>query len=205
MTRPLPQARAAPETASGAPPFLEIVEARKHFATPEGVPIRALDGVSLAVADNEFVTLLGPSGSGKTTLLRAVSGFEDLDTGEIRIDGRDIARQPPYRRPVNTVFQNYALFPHLSVAGNVGYSLEVAGVGRAERKRRVMDALELVGLAGYGPRRIRQLSGGQQQRVALARTIVRVMMIGNLIEQQCSPMASQRAQSLPSSRTARAS
>jgi spermidine/putrescine transport system ATP-binding protein len=134
--------------------------------------ITALDAVTLAVADKEFVTLLGPSGCGKTTLLRTVSGFEDLDSGTITLDGQPMAHVPPHRRPVNTVFQSYALFPHLSVGDNIGYGLEVTGCPRAERRRRVGEAMELVGLTGYERRRPRQLSGGQQQRVALARAIV---------------------------------
>src|SRR5690606_28027236 len=99
-------------------------------------------------------------------------GFEDFDSGSLDLDGVSIAGQPPYRRPINTVFQNYALFPHLSVTANVGYGLEVAGVARAEREARVVAALEMVGLGGMGLRNPRQLSGGQQQRVALARAII---------------------------------
>ena len=161
----------APVNGSGRP-LLEIRHAVKRFATPEGQEVVALDDVSISVARNEFLTLLGPSGCGKTTLLRVVSGFEDLDGGEIRIDGQNIAGQPAYRRPVNTVFQTYALFPHLSVGRNVAYSLEVARVEKAEIRRRVGEMLELVGLAGFAERRINQLSGGQQQRVALARALV---------------------------------
>lgn len=152
--------------------FLEIRNASKTFVTPEGEPFRALEEISLPVRNNEFVTLLGPSGCGKTTLLRTISGLEELDQGEILIDGRSMVGIPPHRRPVNTVFQNYALFPHLSVGDNVGYSLDVAHVARAERDRRVGEALDLVGLAGMERRRPRQLSGGQQQRVALARAII---------------------------------
>jgi spermidine/putrescine transport system ATP-binding protein len=128
--------------------------------------------VSLSVRDNEFLTLLGPSGCGKTTLLRTISGFEQLDEGEILIDGQFVSNVPPNHRPVNTVFQNYALFPHMSVDHNVGYSLDVAAVGKKERDRRVAKALEVVGLSGLSQRRPRQLSGGQQQRVALARAII---------------------------------
>jgi len=152
--------------------FVDIRNASKVFATPEGKSFKALDDLSLHVSDNEFVTLLGPSGCGKTTLLRTLSGLETLDQGEIRIDGREMAGIPPHRRPVNTVFQSYALFPHLTVDGNVGYSLDVSGVKRTERNRRIADALELVGLSGMGRRKPRQLSGGQQQRVALARAII---------------------------------
>jgi spermidine/putrescine transport system ATP-binding protein len=152
--------------------FVEIRNAVKHFPTPEGEVVRALDNVSLDVGSNEFITLLGPSGCGKTTLLRAISGFEDLDEGEIFLDGQPISGIPPHRRPVNTVFQSYALFPHMTVGQNVGYSLEVARVGRAERDKRVGEVLELVGLAGLERRSPRQLSGGQQQRVALARAVI---------------------------------
>lgn len=150
----------------------EVNQAVKRFPAPEGGVITALDGVSLKIQQGHFVTLLGPSGCGKTTLLRAISGFEDLDGGEIRIAGKPVTGVPPYRRPVNTVFQNYALFPHLSVSSNVGYGLEVAGVDRAERAARTDEALERVGLTGFGLRKPEQLSGGQQQRVALARAII---------------------------------
>jgi spermidine/putrescine transport system ATP-binding protein len=152
--------------------LLEIGGARREFATPEGGRLAALDGVDLTVGANEFVTLLGPSGCGKTTLLRAISGFETLDGGTIRLDGQDIASLPPFRRPVNTVFQSYALFGHMSVARNVGYALEVKGVPRRQRDAEVEQALEKVGLAGLGARKPAQLSGGQRQRVALARAII---------------------------------
>lgn len=150
----------------------EVKEAVKRFPNPEGGAITALDGISLGIQQSQFVTLLGPSGCGKTTLLRAISGFDDLDSGEIRIGGELVTGVPPYRRPVNTVFQNYALFPHLSVGGNVAYGLEVAGVQQSEIDRRVGEALERMGLAGFGLRKPSQLSGGQQQRVALARAII---------------------------------
>lgn len=153
-------------------PLLEIRAARREFATPEGGKVCALDGVDLDVGKNEFVTLLGPSGCGKTTLLRAISGFETLDGGSIRLEGADLTALPPFRRPVNTVFQSYALFGHMTVARNVGYALEVAGVARAEREAEVAEALEKVGLAGMGSRKPGQLSGGQRQRVALARAII---------------------------------
>jgi putative spermidine/putrescine transport system ATP-binding protein len=132
----------------------------------------AVDGVDLAVAAGEFFTLLGPSGSGKTTTLRMIAGFEQPDDGRIRLGGEDITRRPPYARDVNTVFQDYALFPHMTVAENVGYGLKVKGVARAERKRQVDEVLEMVRLGGYGNRKPVQLSGGQRQRVALARSIV---------------------------------
>jgi spermidine/putrescine transport system ATP-binding protein len=153
-------------------PFLEIRQARRSFVTPEGGRLAALDGVSLDVGANEFVTLLGPSGCGKTTLLRAISGFEALDSGTMRLGGTDLTELPPFRRPVNTVFQSYALFGHMTVARNVGYALEVAGVAKPARETQVAEALDKVGLGGMGARRPGQLSGGQRQRVALARAII---------------------------------
>jgi len=152
--------------------LVRLESAVKRFRTPEGGSVTALDHVDLTVGQNEFVTLLGPSGCGKTTLLRCVSGFEDLDSGTLQIAGRPMAGVPAHRRPVNTVFQNYALFPHMNVAANVGYSLAVAGVGREERRRRVREALALVNLEGLERRKPGQLSGGQQQRVALARATI---------------------------------
>ncbi len=153
-------------------PVLEIRDARRVYRTPEGGTINALDGVSLDVGANEFVTLLGPSGCGKTTLLRAIAGFEELDKGSIRLDGEDMVGVPAFRRPVNTVFQSYALFSHMSVQRNVAYSLEVAGVAKTERNSRADEMLDLVGLAGMGARKPSQLSGGQRQRVALARSLI---------------------------------
>ncbi|WP_235865350.1 ABC transporter ATP-binding protein [Alloyangia mangrovi] len=150
---------------------LEILDARKSFRTPEGGTMTALDGISLKLASAEFVTLLGPSGCGKTTLLRTISGFETLDAGEVLIDGTAVTQMPAHRRPVNTVFQRYALFGHMSVARNVGYALEIAGRDKREIRARVGEMLELVGLAGMEKRAIQQLSGGQQQRVALARAL----------------------------------
>jgi len=132
----------------------------------------AVDGVSLSVAEGEFLTLLGPSGCGKTTTLRMIGGFELPSSGTIAIGGEEMGNRPPYRRPVNTVFQNYALFPHLSVAKNVAYGLEMARVPKAERTRRVGEALEMVRLPGVEGRKPAELSGGQQQRVALARALV---------------------------------
>ena len=153
------------------PAPLEIINARKVFRTPEGGSLTALDGVSLKLATAEFVTLLGPSGCGKTTLLRTISGFETLDAGDILIDGTAVTQLPAHRRPVNTVFQRYALFNHMSVARNVGYALEIAGRDKREIRTRVGEMLELVGLTGLEKRTISQLSGGQQQRVALARAL----------------------------------
>ncbi len=133
--------------------------------------VKALDGVSLDIRQNEFFTLLGPSGCGKTTLLRLIAGFEQPSGGELLLEGQPLAGLPPYRRPVNTVFQSYALFPHLSVARNVAFGLEMQGVERSRRDQRVQEMLALVRLAEYGNRRPAQLSGGQQQRVALARAL----------------------------------
>ncbi len=135
-------------------------------------PVVALDGVDLEIGQGEFFTLLGPSGSGKTTLLRLIAGFERPDGGTIDLAGRDITRVPPYARDINTVFQDYALFPHLSVAQNIEYGLRVKRVGRAERRQRAQRALDMVRLTGLGDRKPAQLSGGQRQRVALARAIV---------------------------------
>jgi putative spermidine/putrescine transport system ATP-binding protein len=132
----------------------------------------AVDGVDLEVPRGEFFTLLGPSGSGKTTTLRVIGGFEHPDEGRVFLRGVDVTEQPPYARDVNTVFQDYALFPHMSVADNVGYGLRVRKVSRRERLARVAEALEMVQLVGFGGRKPAQLSGGQRQRVALARSIV---------------------------------
>jgi putative spermidine/putrescine transport system ATP-binding protein len=132
----------------------------------------AVDGVDLAVGDGEFFTLLGPSGSGKTTTLRVIAGFEQPDDGRVTLGGVDITRQPPYARDVNTVFQDYALFPHMTVAENVGYGLKVKGMARRERAAQVEEVLRMVRLGDYGRRKPVQLSGGQRQRVALARAIV---------------------------------
>jgi putative spermidine/putrescine transport system ATP-binding protein len=132
----------------------------------------ALDRVSLEVARGELLTILGPSGSGKTTLLKVVAGFESPDGGSVEVGGADITALPPARRDIGMVFQNYALFPHMSVAANVAFPLEMRGVARAEASRRVAEALAMVELSGYEARLPRQLSGGQQQRVALARAIV---------------------------------
>jgi putative spermidine/putrescine transport system ATP-binding protein len=132
----------------------------------------ALDNVSLEIASGEFITLLGPSGSGKTTLLMVLAGFIRPEGGTVRFGERDVSLTPPHQRDVGMVFQNYALFPHMTVAGNVAYPLKLRGTSRAEVTRRVEGALDLVQLGGLGERRIDQLSGGQRQRVALARAIV---------------------------------
>jgi spermidine/putrescine transport system ATP-binding protein len=134
--------------------------------------VTAVDRLDLAIEPGEFFTLLGPSGCGKTTTLRMVAGFEEPSEGSLLIDGSDVAGLPPHKRPTNTVFQSYALFPHLSVAENVAFGLKRQGIDRAEVQRRVAAELERVGLASEGNRRPNQLSGGQQQRVALARALV---------------------------------
>jgi spermidine/putrescine transport system ATP-binding protein len=132
-----------------------------------------VDGVSLEVREGEFLSLLGPSGCGKTTTLRLIAGFEQPDEGEVRVGGRDVSGLPPYKRDVNTVFQSYALFPHLSVRDNVGYGLKQGGMPRARRDARARELLELVHLPDTADRKPRQLSGGQQQRVALARALAK--------------------------------
>jgi putative spermidine/putrescine transport system ATP-binding protein len=132
----------------------------------------AVEGVDLDIRQDEFFTLLGPSGSGKTTCLRMIAGFERPDAGRVELGGRDVTDLPPFERDVNTVFQDYALFPHMAVGENVAYGLKVKKVPSDERKRRVAEALELVRLTGYEDRRPGQLSGGQRQRVALARALV---------------------------------
>jgi spermidine/putrescine transport system ATP-binding protein len=133
--------------------------------------VRALDNVSVAIRQNEFFTLLGPSGCGKTTLLRLIAGFDFPTEGEIRLYGEDIAVLPPYKRPVNTVFQNYALFPHMTVAQNIAFGLEMLGKPKEEIMARVAEMLALVRMSELKDRRTSQISGGQQQRVALARAL----------------------------------
>jgi len=135
--------------------------------------VTAVDSLSLAIAEKEFFALLGPSGCGKTTLLRVIAGFEQPDTGRVLLDGQDITDMRPNRRPVNMMFQSYALFPHLTVQANVSYGLEMEGVAAPERLRRVSEALDLVQLGSAASRRPHQLSGGQRQRVALARALVK--------------------------------
>jgi putative spermidine/putrescine transport system ATP-binding protein len=139
----------------------------RHFGT-----IKAVDAIDLNVRSGEFFAMLGPSGSGKTTCLRLIAGFEQPTFGHIEIFGETAEGIPPYRRNVNTVFQDYALFPHMNVEDNVAYSLMIRGMGKAERRLSASEALALVQLPGYGPRRPSQLSGGQRQRVALARALV---------------------------------
>ncbi|MBA2953400.1 ABC transporter ATP-binding protein [Nocardioides sp. CGMCC 1.13656] len=139
----------------------------KHFGT-----VRAVDDLDLDIADGEFFSMLGPSGSGKTTVLRLIAGFEEPTGGTITLGDEDVTDRPAFARDVNTVFQDYAIFPHMSVLENVEYGLRVKKVGRAERRKRAEEALETVRLGEYGARRPHQLSGGQRQRVALARALV---------------------------------
>ena len=146
---------------------VEIDRVEKHYGS-----VAALAGVSLTFADGEFFGLLGPSGSGKTTLLRAIAGFVDPDAGVIRLDGRDIGHTPVHKREIGMVFQNYALFPHMSVFDNIAFGLSVRGQPSQDIKRRVGEMLALVRLSGMEKRTPRQLSGGQQQRIALARALV---------------------------------
>jgi putative spermidine/putrescine transport system ATP-binding protein len=146
--------------------------ARSMRRQADGSPVTAVDGVDLEIRDGEFFSMLGPSGSGKTTTLRMIAGFELPTEGRVYLQGEDVTSRPPFERDVNTVFQDYALFPHMSVGDNVAYGLMVRKVRKAERQRRVGEALAMVRLAGYEGRRPSQLSGGQRQRVALARALV---------------------------------
>jgi putative spermidine/putrescine transport system ATP-binding protein len=150
-----------------APPDISLTGLRKEFGD-----VAAVDNIDLEIARGEFFTMLGPSGSGKTTTLRLIAGFERPDAGRVSLGGKDVTDLPPYERDVNTVFQDYALFPHMTVAQNVEYGLRVKGVGKRERAERAQQALELVDLGAFGGRRPIQLSGGQRQRIALARAIV---------------------------------
>jgi spermidine/putrescine transport system ATP-binding protein len=145
----------------------------KIFPTPEGGQVKAVDHVSLQIRHGEFFSLLGPSGCGKTTSLRLMAGFEWPTSGEVIIDGKKMGHTPPYLRPVNTVFQSYALFQHMNVSQNVSFGLEMEKVPKVEITRRVAEALEMVKLVGMDRRMPKQLSGGQQQRVALARALVK--------------------------------
>jgi spermidine/putrescine transport system ATP-binding protein len=146
---------------------IELTALSKFYGT-----LKVLNSIDLEIEPGEFFSLLGPSGCGKTTTLRLIGGFEDIEHGSVRIDGVEMQGVPPEKRPVNTVFQSYALFPHKTVADNVAFGLRFLDCDKAEAKRRVGEALELVRLTGYESRRPHQLSGGQQQRVALARSLV---------------------------------
>jgi putative spermidine/putrescine transport system ATP-binding protein len=152
---------------SARPTAISLRGLSRHFGE-----VRAVDELDLDIADGEFFSMLGPSGSGKTTVLRLIAGFEEPTSGTILLGGEDVTRRPPFARDVNTVFQDYALFPHMSVIENVEYGLRVKKVARGERRRRAEEALASVRLAEYAGRRPHQLSGGQRQRVALARALV---------------------------------
>jgi len=173
----MPEARTPPASSlssrarrleSTAPPLVRFEAVSKSFAG-----VSAVEGLSLDIFPGEFFALLGPSGCGKTTLLRLLAGLETLDAGRILVDGRDLAAVPPHRRPVNMMFQSYALFPHLDVERNVAFGLKQDGLPKAEIAARVVDMLALVKLEGYERRKPHQLSGGQRQRVALARALVK--------------------------------
>jgi putative spermidine/putrescine transport system ATP-binding protein len=180
------RAKPASSGATGAPAAVRLDglvkrfsgEAGRRVARATGAKIgasdvvSAVDGVDLEIADGEFFSMLGPSGSGKTTTLRLIAGFELPTEGRVWLHGVDVTRKPPFERDVNTVFQDYALFPHMTVGDNVAYGLTVRKVPKPERTRRVGDALEMVRLSGYERRKPAQLSGGQRQRVALARALV---------------------------------
>jgi spermidine/putrescine transport system ATP-binding protein len=159
------------EPAGGGVPAIELVSVAKQFTIRTDV-VAAVDHIDLTIEQGEFFSMLGPSGCGKTTTLRMIAGFEEPSSGKVLLYGSDVTSVPPNKRDVNMVFQNYALFPHMSVADNIAFGLERTGVEKNEVKTRVADALELVELTGRERRRPKELSGGQQQRVALARALV---------------------------------
>ena len=167
MTQPVSIAEHAAASAASGNALLEVRNVAKRFGARE-----VLKQISLEIASGEFLTLLGESGSGKTTLLRLIAGFEQPSSGEIWMSGERLDALPPYKRRVNTVFQNYALFPHLTVQENVGYGLQVSGVANSEIPSRVNEALQMVKMQEFAASRPAKLSGGQQQRVALARALV---------------------------------
>ncbi|HEX7389541.1 MAG TPA: ATP-binding cassette domain-containing protein, partial [Acidiphilium sp.] len=160
-----PSAMSPPETGRGA-------IALEGISRVFGGGVIAVDGIDLDIRAGEFFTLLGPSGCGKTTLLRMIAGFETPDSGRILISGREMQSVPPHRRAVNTVFQSYALFPHLTVADNIGFGLRMRGIAKAERKSRVEQIMAMLQIGNFAGRNPAQLSGGQRQRVALARALV---------------------------------
>jgi putative spermidine/putrescine transport system ATP-binding protein len=164
---PTPVQPAQTTSEDSARAAVRVLDLRKNYGD-----VAAVDNVALTVKAGEFFTLLGPSGSGKTSLLRLIAGFERPDGGRIELGGRDVTRTPPYARNVNTVFQDYALFPHMTVSENIEYGLRVRHVDRATRRDRTSRALDMVRLTGLGERKPTQLSGGQRQRVALARAII---------------------------------
>lgn len=155
-------------TSDAKPVLLQLNDVSHSYGT-----VRALNNIQLSIADNEFFALLGPSGCGKTTLLRSIAGFETPESGQVLLDGQDLLRLPAHKRPVNMMFQSYALFPHLSVERNIAYGLQTEGLDTPAIRRRVGEALDTVGLTSFAKRRPAQLSGGQKQRVALARAIVK--------------------------------
>ena len=159
---------ARPDVAAPPRALLDVVDVTRRFGD-----VAAVDSVSLSIAENEFFALLGPSGCGKTTLLRSIAGFEHPDSGSITLGGKDLLALPPNRRPINLMFQSYALFPHMSVVANIAYGLDREKLPKAEVRSRVDEVLETVGLTTLAKRRPAQLSGGQRQRVALARAIVK--------------------------------
>ncbi|HEV7528072.1 MAG TPA: ABC transporter ATP-binding protein [Solirubrobacteraceae bacterium] len=163
----VPSSDPSPAAAQPGEPAVRMIGVRKTFGE-----IVAVADLTLDVHAGEFFTMLGPSGSGKTTTLRVIAGFELADAGRVQLHGVDVTDRPPYERPLNTVFQDYALFPHMSVAENVAYGLRVKGVAKRERRQRAAEALAMVRLPDVGERRPIQLSGGQRQRVALARALV---------------------------------
>jgi putative spermidine/putrescine transport system ATP-binding protein len=167
IANPAASEPAAADSGTAAAPAVRVAGVRKRYGS-----VTALAGVDLTIRAGEFFTLLGPSGSGKTTLLRLLAGFEHPDGGQIELAGRDVTKTPPYARDVNTVFQDYALFPHMTVLQNIEYALRVRRVPKPERREKASQALEMVQLHGLGERKPAQLSGGQRQRVALARAIV---------------------------------
>jgi putative spermidine/putrescine transport system ATP-binding protein len=162
-----PAAASSERTPGDEPPDVLLSGLRKTYGE-----VVAVGGIDLEIARGEFFTMLGPSGSGKTTTLRMIAGFEEPDQGKVELGGRDVTGVPPYDRQVNTVFQDYALFPHMTVGDNVEYGMRVQRVGKDERRKRAKEALDMVRLSGYGDRKPNELSGGQRQRVALARAIV---------------------------------
>ena len=168
MSHPVSVDTAQLEVAAPPRTLLDIVDVTRRFGD-----VIAVDSVSLTIAENEFFALVGPSGCGKTTLLRSIAGFEHPDSGLMMLGGQDLLDLPPHRRPVNLMFQSYALFPHMSVGRNVSYGLEREKLPKAEVRARVEEVLETVGLTTLADRRPAQLSGGQRQRVALARAIVK--------------------------------
>ena len=149
-------------------PIIEVKNVSKFFGEKT-----ALDHINLSIRKGEFVTILGPSGCGKTTLLRLIAGFQTASEGELYIDGTEITQTPPHRRPVNTVFQKYALFPHLNVYDNIAFGLKLKKMPKAEMEKKVKAALKMVGMTDYEYRDVNSLSGGQQQRVAIARAMVK--------------------------------